>query len=385
MNKKLSATQVLTSHTKATKQTTQKPTPKQAKATNSPKSTSKISPKNPQKRTTKIAQSKKLPNTKLIKQATDSNFLSLVSLDSMTSDSTKTTTRIISKKSNTAKTPPIKSTKSTTKSTSKPKTTPKSSLDNLAKQQQIVSMFDDIAKDYDRANHLLSLGIDISWRSDACKRAYKALQQNRQDTQKLCIADIACGTGDMLLQWHKEAKKANITLDSLIGIDPSKEMLKIAQNKIKDKIQLSTKKSTPSPKILIKVGQAKDLAVLQKNSIDILSISYGLRNVLEYDKALKEFKRVLKPNGILVVLDFFKKPNPSLLDRLISIYTRLILPVFGWIISSNYKAYKYLPDSMDSFVSPQKLALDLQSLGFIDVQIKGYSANISHLVLARKS
>lgn len=372
----------------------------------------------------------KMPNTKLIKKTTDSNFLSLMSLDSTLSASEvkSSATKSSKVKSSQAKSNKPKSsekktnmTKSSTKSTqakkpSNTKTTTKANNKTTqntrqiaSKQKQIVSMFDNIAKDYDKANHLLSLGIDISWRIDACKRAYKALQSTPSKTpikvennakskqaskiaskvaskaeqnppsQNLKIVDIACGTGDMLLQWHTQASKQNLIIDTLIGIDPSKEMLKIAKQKIQKKLQ-----SSKSPKVLIKVGEAKNLSMLEKESVDILSISYGLRNVLEYERALSEFWRVLKPSGVLVVLDFFKKPNPSLLDRFVGIYTRTILPFVGWAISRNYEAYKYLPDSMDSFVSPQKLAQDLQSLGFKQVQIKGYSANISHLVLGVK-
>ena len=382
----------------------------------------------------------KMPNTKLIKKTTDSNFLSLMSLDSTLSASEvkSSATKSSQVKSSKVKSSQVKSskaksnkpkssekktnmTKSSTKSTQakKPNTTktPTKSSNKttqntrqiISKQKQIVSMFDNIAKDYDKANHLLSLGIDISWRIDACKRAYKALQSTPSKTpnkaesnaenkpaskivskatskagqnppsQNLKIADIACGTGDMLLQWHTQASRQNLIIDTLIGIDPSKEMLKIAKQKIQKKLQ-----SSKSPKVLIKVGEAKNLSMLEKESVDILSISYGLRNVLEYERALSEFWRVLKPSGVLVVLDFFKKPNPSLLDRFVGIYTRTILPFVGWAISRNYEAYKYLPDSMDSFVSPQKLAQDLQSLGFKQVQIKGYSANISHLVLGVK-
>lgn len=375
----------------------------------------------------------KMPNTKLIKKTTDSNFLSLMSLDSALSasevkSSATKSSQVKSSQSSRAKSNKPKSsekktnmTKSSTKSTqakkpSNTKTTTKANNKTTqntrqiaSKQKQIVSMFDNIAKDYDKANHLLSLGIDISWRIDACKRAYKALQSTPSKTpikvennakskqaskiaskvaskaeqnppsQNLKIVDIACGTGDMLLQWHTQASKQNLIIDTLIGIDPSKEMLKIAKQKIQKKLQYSK-----SPKVLIKVGEAKNLSMLEKESVDILSISYGLRNVLEYERALSEFWRVLKPSGVLVVLDFFKKPNPSLLDRFVGIYTRTILPFVGWAISRNYEAYKYLPDSMDSFVSPQKLAQDLQSLGFKQVQIKGYSANISHLVLGVK-
>ncbi|MGX2970772.1 bifunctional demethylmenaquinone methyltransferase/2-methoxy-6-polyprenyl-1,4-benzoquinol methylase UbiE [Helicobacter sp. T3_23-1059] len=388
------------------------PTKSNAKSNikSSAKTSVKTTPKARTKSSPKKTKTPKMPNTAIIKNATDSNFLSLMSLDSTLSanepkNKSVASTRKIKSSNNAKSTTPAKTstkasaqknlaTKKTTakksatkQATTKKTSTKKTTAQNLAKQKQIISMFDSIAKDYDKANHLLSLGIDISWRIDACRRAYKAFA-NKQNTakstpkkqSKLMIADIACGTGDMLLQWQKEAKKASIALDSLIGIDPSKQMLKIAQNKIKNKLDKTSK-----TKILLKIGEAKDLSTLKNSSIDILSISYGLRNVLEYNKALSEFARVLKPRGVLVVLDFFKKPNPSLLDRFVGIYTRIILPFIGWAISRNFEAYKYLPDSMDSFVSPQKLADDLGKLGFEGIQIKGYSANISHLILGVKS
>ena len=153
----------------------------------------------------------KMPNTKLIKKATDSNFLSLMSLDSTLSasevkssaskSSQAKSSKVKSSQSSRAKSNKPKSsekktnmTKSSTKSTQakKPNTakTPTKSSNKTtqntrqiaSKQKQIVSMFDNIAKDYDKANHLLSLGIDISWRIDACKRAYKALQSTPSKT-----------------------------------------------------------------------------------------------------------------------------------------------------------------------------------------------------------
>ena len=86
-------------------------------------------------------------------------------------------------------------------------------------------------------------------------------------------------------------------------------------------------------RIAVQLGEAKDLSTLESQSVDILSISYGLRNVLEYEQALREFARVLKPGGIVVVLDFFKNSSPSLIDRIIGIYTKHILPCIGYTSS----------------------------------------------------
>lgn len=263
-------------------------------------------------------------------------------------------------------------------------------------QRSIIAMFDDIAKDYDKTNRILSLGIDISWRKDAVKRAYKA--RNAKDIER--IVDVACGSGDMIKHWHSYALESNIVVGEMIGIDPSQEMLKIAQKKLQaiggsfakvdsssriledSQAKLESKKL--DSKISLHLGEAKDLNTLESQSVDILSISYGLRNVLEYKQALREFARVLKPGGIVVVLDFFKNSSPSLIDRIIGIYTKHILPCIGYLISRNYAAYKYLPDSMESFITPDELALAFKEVNLQPLEIKSYSAGISHLVLGQK-
>ena len=264
-------------------------------------------------------------------------------------------------------------------------------------QRSIIAMFDDIAKDYDKTNRILSLGIDISWRKDAIKRAYKA--RNAKDIER--IVDVACGSGDMIKHWHSYALESNIVVGEMIGIDPSQEMLKIAEKKLqaiggsfaqkvdssfrilKEHSQKLESKKLDS-RISLHLGEAKDLSTLESQSVDILSISYGLRNVLEYKQALREFARVLKPGGIVVVLDFFKNSSPSLIDRIIGIYTKHILPCIGYLISRNYAAYKYLPDSMESFITPDELALAFKEANLQPLEIKSYSAGISHLVLGQK-
>ena len=244
-------------------------------------------------------------------------------------------------------------------------------------QETIIAMFDKIAKDYDKTNRILSLGIDVSWRKDAVKKAYKA--RNTRDIGR--IVDVACGSGDMIKHWHSYALESNIVVREIIGIDPSQEMLKIAQNKLQAIDESSAKTDS---KISLHLGEAKDLSTLESQSVDILSISYGLRNVLEYEQALHEFARVLKPEGIVVVLDFFKKSSPSLLDRIIGIYTKHILPCIGYLISRNYAAYKYLPDSMEEFITPNELALALEKVGIQPLEISSYSVGISYLVLGQK-
>lgn len=231
------------------------------------------------------------------------------------------------------------------------------------KQREIVAMFDEIAHNYDLANRILSFGIDTRWRKEACEKAIKLC-----DKKALDILDIACGTGDMIAQWLKLSQGKEIS--RIIGIDPSAEMLKIARQKL-------------PPSVILQNGEAKDLRIEAK-SVDILSIAYGLRNVVEVDLALSEFHRVLRTDGILVILEFSKKDNENIFDKIARFYTKRILPYIGGFISRNYKAYKYLPDSVDGFLSLEQIASKLRTLGFEMKVSKRYFGNVCSLIIAQK-
>ncbi|TLE16151.1 bifunctional demethylmenaquinone methyltransferase/2-methoxy-6-polyprenyl-1,4-benzoquinol methylase UbiE [Helicobacter apodemus] len=235
------------------------------------------------------------------------------------------------------------------------------------KQQEIIAMFDEIAQSYDLANRVMSCGIDIAWRKKACNLAFSNLP--KQSLDSLHIADIACGTGDMILHWQKNAQKNAITLQEIRGLDPSAEMLKIAQKKL--------------PSISFTQCEATALP-LENESFDIVSIAYGIRNVLERKKALEEFMRVLKEGGILVILEFTKCHNPNFLENLMGFYTKNILPLIGGIISKNYRAYRYLPDSIEEFLTKEKLLLELKEVGFIPLYTKAFSANVCTLFVLKK-
>ncbi len=236
----------------------------------------------------------------------------------------------------------------------------------MDKQQKIVEMFDEISGSYDLANRVLSLGIDISWRKIACKKAFEQLS----DKKSLKIADVACGTGDMIGFWRKMADENGVAIEKIVGIDPSSGMLKVAREKFSD--------------VEFIKGEGKSLP-LENESVDIISISYGIRNVVERQKAIEEFARSLKKGGVLVILEFTKNEKGGVLDHIVSWYTKNILPVIGGIVSKNYKAYKYLPDSIEDFLTTDMLTKELESSGFKSVYIKSYSGNISTLFIVEKS
>lgn len=253
------------------------------------------------------------------------------------------------------------------------------------KQNEIISMFDDIAPTYNKANRMLSLGIDISWRKEACKKAFNLL-----DKKQVVIADIACGTGDMIGHWLDASKEFDVKIDSLYGIDPSSGMLEVAKQRFSVEItpleNLDSKKPSNMESnsfITLALAKAQDLP-LESNSFDIISIAYGLRNVVDRKEALQEFYRVLKPGGVLVILEFTNQKSFNPIAKILSLYTRYALPLIGGLISRNFKAYKYLPSSIKSFVTKQSLQKELDLNGFKNAFAKSYSANISTLIIAKK-
>lgn len=233
------------------------------------------------------------------------------------------------------------------------------------KQEVIVDMFNKIASTYDVANRILSAGIDKSWRKKAVKKSFEILQKRELEL----ICDVACGTGDMILFWQEGAKEERVEIKKIVGIDPSVKMLEVAKEKIKD--------------VEFIEGYANRLE-LSDESCDILSIVYGLRNVVERKEALKEFARVLKSGGLLVILEFTNEQNETLLQKWAGFYKRRVLPFVGGLISGSYEAYKYLPDSIEGFLSASMLEEEMREAGFTPVFTKGYSANISTTFIAKK-
>ncbi|WP_120863114.1 bifunctional demethylmenaquinone methyltransferase/2-methoxy-6-polyprenyl-1,4-benzoquinol methylase UbiE [Helicobacter pylori] len=236
------------------------------------------------------------------------------------------------------------------------------------KQEKIINMFDDIASSYDQANRLMSFGLDVKWRERACEHAFLFLENKKA----LRLVDVACGTGDMLVAWQKSALNCAIEFKECLGIDPSNNMLALAEKKLENKASFIQ-------------AQAKDLKGVGNNSVDILSIAYGLRNVVERQEALKEFFRVLKPRGVLVILEFLKKDNPTWLDKISGFYTNKVLPLVGGAISKNYGAYSYLPQSIEGFLSLEGLKYELKNAGFEILRIQDSIAQISTTMLVRKS
>ena len=236
---------------------------------------------------------------------------------------------------------------------------------NMQKQEKIVSMFDDIAPTYDTANRVMSMGVDKSWRRKACDLAFGFNGTDSIDK----IVDVACGTGDMMEFWAERADKSGIAIGEIVGVDPSNGMLDVARNKY--------------PKFNYHVSKATQIP-LEDTTVDILSITYGIRNVVEREAALLEFNRVLKKDGLVVILEFMKNENPSLLGKIRDFYMNRILPKVGGFISKNLEAYEYLPNSIGDFSTVENMQSELEAAGFDMLYTKSFSMDISTLLIARK-
>jgi demethylmenaquinone methyltransferase/2-methoxy-6-polyprenyl-1,4-benzoquinol methylase len=207
------------------------------------------------------------------------------------------------------------------------------------KRRVVQQMFGEIAPSYDKVNRLFSLNFDRSWR-----RAALAMIHPKQGETAL---DLCCGTGDFL----PILKSAGV---DAVGIDFCQPMIALA----------TPKAARPG---VLAVGDACALP-LAGESVDIVTVGWGIRNVPDIDLAHREIFRVLKPGGRFVSLDMSQPENPVLLFGYNIFFNRLV-PFLGALIS-NAKAYKYLPESTKRFKNRAQLKASMESAGFTDVRIK---------------
>ncbi|MDG2292678.1 MAG: bifunctional demethylmenaquinone methyltransferase/2-methoxy-6-polyprenyl-1,4-benzoquinol methylase UbiE [Phycisphaerales bacterium] len=233
------------------------------------------------------------------------------------------------------------------------------------KAGRVQKMFDAIAGRYDLNNRLHSLGRDQAWR----RRTAQAAVTGPNDR----ILDVACGTGDL-----SEAL-ANQCPASVHGIDFSRGMLDVAIAKTHSRTRRS---GVPVPTYA--QGNAMELD-LPDASFEACTIAFGIRNVVDPAAALAEFHRVLTPGGRCLILEFSEPRNP-LLRSISNIYNRRIMPFTATIISGDRSgAYRYLPRSMETFLSPAELADQIRAAGFtMDVQ-RPMTFGICTLSIAQKS
>lgn len=200
--------------------------------------------------------------------------------------------------------------------------------------------FDKIARDYDRMNHLMTLGLDKCWR----KRAVKELPAGGS---RRSVLDVACGTGDMCLLLAKQGA-------AVTGVDLSEEMLAIARKKVASaKFQFST--------FNFQISDAERLP-FPDASFDAVTCAFGVRNFVHLERGLAEMLRVLKPGGTMAILEM-ATPDSRLLRPLYDLYAGKIIPWLGQHLARSREAYTYLPASISRFPKGDAFIRILQNAG----------------------
>jgi demethylmenaquinone methyltransferase / 2-methoxy-6-polyprenyl-1,4-benzoquinol methylase len=235
--------------------------------------------------------------------------------------------------------------------------------DRSDKPERVQRMFSAIAKSYDLNNRVHSLWQDQVWRRHAVRRAVV------KPTDR--VLDVACGTGD-LSEWFARGVRTSGAA-SVTGLDFTPEMLDIARFKAREKSR--TKPAWQTGKITYVQGDAQDLR-FPDASFDIVSIAFGIRNVLDPDRALREFRRVLVPGGRLIVLEF-AEPKLAPVRWFNGLYCRQIMPrTATWISGDRSGAYRYLPKSVQTFLTPDQMAAKLKAAGFATIEFEPLSLGI---------
>ncbi len=236
-----------------------------------------------------------------------------------------------------------------------------SSKPTIAQKEQVREMFNSIAPKYDLLNHVLSVGIDISWR----KKVIRIIENYPHKF----ILDVATGTGDLAI-----AAATKLNPEKVTGVDIAAEMLRYQEIKLE--------KRNLNNLIELRLGDGESLP-FDDNSFDVVMVAFGVRNFENLQKGLAEMYRVLKKEGLIVILEF-SKPVKFPVKQLYNFYFTRILPSIGRMMSRSSSAYTYLPNSVEYFPSGKKFTAYLQRTGFLQTTVKPLTLGIASIYTGKK-
>lgn len=229
----------------------------------------------------------------------------------------------------------------------------------MTEKQNIGSLFDRIAGEYDRFNHLSSMNIDKLWR----RKAVRGMRPCEH------VLDVAVGTGDLAIEMLRKQKAQRVD-----GIDLSLEMMRIGAHKaaacgLQDKLSF-------------RVANAQEMP-FEDNMFDAVTCGYGVRNFSDLDKGLQEFCRVLKPGGQLMILEF-SYPQNKLVAWAYDFYFNHIMTALGSLLTKDKSAFRYFYGSVKGFIWGEEMKAHLEAAGFKDVTYRTMTFGISTVYRASK-
>lgn len=231
---------------------------------------------------------------------------------------------------------------------------------DLGKKEQVTQMFDAISGNYDGLNRVISFGIDVKWRKKVLRLV--------TGTEPKDILDIATGTGDLaILMSDSRASR-------IVGLDLSAGMLEVGRKKIKAR--------NLENRIEMIQGDSENLP-FDDRSFDAITVSFGIRNFETLEKGLAEILRVLRPGGILVILET-SVPTKTPFKQGYRFYNKYILPTIGRVFSKDNSAYGYLSESASVFPYGEELNNILRKIGFINVEALPQTFGVATIYVAYK-
>lgn len=220
-------------------------------------------------------------------------------------------------------------------------------------------MFDRIADRYDLLNRIISLGIDQGWR----RRTVRSLGL-REGMRSL---DLATGTGDLAIMTARMCPGVEV-----IGIDPSRGMLAIGEQKVA--------RAGLAERVRLEVGDAQALS-LERDSVDAITIAFGIRNVPDRLLALREMARVTRPGGVVALLEL-GEPRSGILGPFARFHVHTVVPWLGALLSGA-KEYRYLQTSIAAFPEPERFCELMREAGLEEVRFEPLTFGVCHLYLGR--
>jgi demethylmenaquinone methyltransferase/2-methoxy-6-polyprenyl-1,4-benzoquinol methylase len=231
----------------------------------------------------------------------------------------------------------------------------------MAKKEGVKKMFDNIAPDYDKLNHILSLNIDKNWRK-------KAVREIADEARPLNVLDVACGTGDFTIEIARKVPQGS----TVVGVDISDGMIAVGLEKLA-KLGIDA---------ALEVADCEALPY-EDNTFDRISVGFGVRNFEHLELGLSEMYRVLAPGGKLVILEL-SVPSNAFIRWCYKLYFLKILPFIGGLVSGDRSAYEYLPASVLRFPAPDKFMSIMKSAGFDVVEHRALTLGVCRMYIGKK-
>ncbi|MFD2612014.1 demethylmenaquinone methyltransferase [Paenibacillus gansuensis] len=236
-----------------------------------------------------------------------------------------------------------------------------SNLKSNQKEQFVHSVFESIAPKYDMMNDLLSFRRHKAWRKFTMRR----MNMKPGDT----AIDLCCGTCDWTIAMAEESGSG-----PMVGLDFSQNMLNVGEHKIRE--------AGRAEQIRLVQGNAMELP-FPDNSFDYATIGFGLRNVPDLMKVLREMQRVVKPGGKVVCLEL-SKPTKNPFKSIYYFYFQRVLPMVGKLVVKRYEQYKWLPDSLAAFPDHVQLKKHFEETGLQHVEAYPLTLGIAALHIGTK-